>query len=127
MRIMIADDAGFIREILREVYTNAGHEIVAEVSSGPDAVLVALNLRPDLVIMDIVMPGLNGLEAATEITSQDTEIAVAATSSLSTDWIEENAKKAGCFYFLQKPFTKEQLLRVIEMVNIKKGYELKHG
>ena len=127
MRILIADDAGFIRQIIRETAEQAGHQIVAEATTGPDAIEMALEYRPDLVIMDVVLPDLNGLEAATEISSQDSEIMIAAVSSLTTDWIQEQATAAGCFYFFKKPFTKEELLKVFEMCHVIKGSELRHG
>jgi two-component system chemotaxis response regulator CheY len=124
---MIADDAGFIREIISEVYTQAGHEIVAEATNGQDAVLFALETKPDLVIMDIVLPGMNGLEATTQITAKDKNITIVTTSSLANDRIEANSKEAGSFYFIKKPFTKEDLLRVVEMVNQQKERKLKYG
>ena len=127
MRILIADDAGFIRQIIRDAYVEAGHEIVAESSNGPDTILYALEQKPDLAIIDIVLPELNGLEAMTEIKQQCPEIILVATSSLTTDWIENEAKKTGCIYFLRKPFTKEELLRVLEMAHLQKGREIKHG
>ncbi len=124
---MIADDAGFIRQIIRDTYVEAGHEIVAEAANGPDTILFALEQSPDLLIVDIVLPELNGLEAVTEIARQDPQIMMVATSSLTTDWIEEEAIRAGCFYFLRKPFTKDELLRVVEMCSLQKGRALKHG
>ena len=124
---MIADDAGFIRQIVREVYETAGHEVVAEAANGIETVTKALELRPDLLILDIVLPDRNGLEVAVEISSQNQQIVMVATSSLDTEWIEENAKLAGCFHFLKKPFTKEELLQVAKMTALKMEKELKHG
>lgn len=124
---MIADDAGFIRQIIRDAYIDAGHQIVAETATGPETILQALEVKPDLLILDLVLPGLNGLEVATEIAQQDSSIMIVAMSSLNTDWIADDIKKAGCLYFLRKPFTKDELLRVIDMVQMTKGNELKHG
>ncbi len=124
---MIADDAGFIRHIIRDAYTEAGHEIVAEASNGPDAILYALEKQPDLVIMDIVLPGMNGLEAATEISTKNPGIVLVAMSSLITEQIQADAKSAGCIYFLKKPFTKDELIRVVELARLQKGRDLKHG
>jgi two-component system, chemotaxis family, chemotaxis protein CheY len=132
MRILIADDAGFIRDIISEVYLQAGHEIVAEATTGHEAVVYALELKPDLVIMDIVLPEMNGLEATAQITAKDKDINIVTTSSIATEWMQENSKKAGSFYFMKKPFTKDELLRVAEMVNTKliekqKAQKLKYG
>jgi len=124
---MIADDAGFIRQIIRETYEQAGHQIVAETTNGIDTVTKALEFNPDLLILDIVLPDRNGLEVAVDISSQNQDIVMVATSSLDSESIEENAKLAGCFHFLKKPFTKEELLQVAKMTALKMEKELKHG
>jgi YesN/AraC family two-component response regulator len=105
---------------------------VAEATTGHEAVVYALELKPDLVIIDIVLPEMNGLEATAQISAKDKDINIVTTSSIATEWMQENSKKAGSFYFMKKPFTKDELLRVSEMVNTKlvekqKAQKLKYG
>ena len=76
MRILVADDHSLFRDGLTSLLTAAGHEIVGEAEDGHRAVQKALNLRPDLVLMDIHMPGLNGLEALKQIRNQDPSIKI---------------------------------------------------
>ena len=126
MRILVADDAGFIRAILCKVYEDAGHQIVGEATTGPEAIALAMTTRPDIAIIDLVLPELNGLEVAAEISKHSPALTLIALSSLDQPWIADKVKQAGFSDFIRKPFTKEDVLSVLELVYLPKK-EIKHG
>lgn len=113
-RIVIADDESIIRMDLGEMLTNLGYEVVGEGSDGTATVELALRLRPDLVIMDIKMPGMDGITAARELTSQ--RIApVLLLTAYSEQSLVERAKDAGVVAYLVKPFRQAELMPSIEI------------
>lgn len=112
-KILIVDDAAFMRMMLRDILTKAGYEIVGEASNGNDAVKRFKELNPDLVTMDITMPDSNGLEALKEIMSIDASAKVIMCSALGQQAMVIEAIKLGAKDFIVKPFQSE---RVIESV-----------
>jgi YesN/AraC family two-component response regulator len=113
MRVLICDDAGFIRELIKSALSTlhifGGFEVVGEAASGPEALALASELEPDLIFMDLVLPGMNGLQTATEILSEFNQIKIIAMSSLDQKWIVRKALLAGCASFLPKPFERETI------------------
>jgi two-component system, response regulator PdtaR len=113
-RVVIADDESIIRLDLGEMLTNLGYEVVGEGSDGAVAVELAHRLRPDLVIMDIKMPGMDGIAAAQELTRA--RIApVLLLTAYSEQHLVERAKEAGVIAYLVKPFREAELLPSIEI------------
>lgn len=102
MRILVADDHSLFRDGLTSLLTAAGHEIVGEAEDGHRAVQKALNLRPDLVLMDIHMPGLNGLEALKEIRNQDPSIKIVMLTVSDKNEDLMDAIEAGASGYLLK-------------------------
>lgn len=113
IRLIVADDAPFIREIVRQIAQTNAMEVVGEALDGNEAVEMALRLNPDVVLMDIVMPGRSGIEAAREILSKAPHARIVAFSTVDQETMVMKALEAGCCNFLVKPFKAEQLLRVI--------------
>jgi two-component system, response regulator PdtaR len=113
-RVVIADDESIIRLDLGEMLTNLGYEVVGEGSDGAVAVELAQRLRPDLVIMDIKMPGLDGIAAARELT-QARIAPVLLLTAYSEQHLVERAKEAGVVAYLVKPFREAELLPSIEI------------
>lgn len=111
--IMVADDAPFIREIVRSIAERAGHVIVGEAIDGQHAVELALATRPDVILMDIVMPRKSGIEAAAEIMKAIPGSRIVAFTTASEDVLAGRALEAGCRSFLPKPFGTEELLAAI--------------
>lgn len=114
LRILLADDEALIRLDLREMLTEAGHEIVGEAANGQEAVQLAQELHPDIVIMDVKMPVMDGLTAAQQIT--ETEIApVLLLTAYSQQDIVARATEAGVIAYLVKPVREQQLFPAVEV------------
>lgn len=114
LRILLADDEALIRLDLREMLTEAGHEIVGEAANGQEAVQLAQELHPDIVIMDVKMPVMDGLTAAQQIT--EAEIApVLLLTAYSQQDIVARATEAGVIAYLVKPVREQQLFPAVEV------------
>lgn len=114
LRILLADDEALIRLDLREMLTEAGHEIVGEAANGQEAVQLAQELHPDIVVMDVKMPVMDGLTAAQQIT--EAEIApVLLLTAYSQQDIVARATEAGVIAYLVKPVREQQLFPAIEV------------
>lgn len=114
LRILLADDEALIRLDLREMLTEAGHEIVGEAANGQEALQLVQELHPDIVIMDVKMPVMDGLTAAQQIT--ETEIApVLLLTAYSQQDIVARATEAGVIAYLVKPVREQQLFPAIEV------------
>ena len=114
-RILIADDFPALRRGLRAIpETQTGIEVCGEAGDGEEAVEKALALKPDLVVLDITMPKLDGFEAAQKILSASENMPILIFSMNLTPWHVIKAKKIGCRGYLQKTALTESLLRAIE-------------
>ena len=112
--ILIADDLSFMRMIQKEILTERGYTIVGEAADGREAVEKFKNLHPDLVLLDITMPNMNGLEAMRRIFSLDPKAKVIMCSALGQQNLIVEAIKAGVKDFIVKPFKPERILSAIE-------------
>jgi two-component system chemotaxis response regulator CheY len=113
IQVLVADDAPFIREIVRNVVEARGMAIVGEAVDGGEAVALALSLKPDVVLMDIVMPVKSGIDAAREILSKNASIKIVAFSTVDQEAMISRAIDAGCCSYLVKPFSADELVKVI--------------
>jgi len=113
-RILIADDESIILMDLREMLTNLGYLVVGEANDGQSAVNMARELRPDLVVMDIKMPDMDGIEAATVLTAEKIAPVLLLTAYSQQDLVER-AKDAGVVGYLVKPFRESNLAPAIEV------------
>jgi len=113
-RVIIADDESLIRQDLREMLTNLGYLVVGEVGDGRSAVNLARELRPDVVIMDIKMPDMDGIEAAAVLTEERIAPVVLLTAYSQRDLVER-AKEAGVAGYVVKPFHESDLAPAIEV------------
>ena len=111
-RVVIAEDEAIIRLDLKEILTSAGYEVVGESGRGDEAVELVAEHQPDLVILDIKMPGMDGLQAARQITSQHQVAVMLLTAFSQRDLIEE-ARDAGVAAYLVKPFQARELLPAV--------------
>ncbi|MDA8288318.1 MAG: response regulator [Actinomycetota bacterium] len=112
--VVIAEDEAIVRLDLREILEEEGYEVVGETGRGDEAVELARQHQPDLVILDIKMPGMDGLAAAREINTVRTS-AVLVLTAFSQRSLIEQARDAGALAYLVKPFQKEELLPAIEV------------
>ena len=113
-RVLIADDASFMRQMIREIIEPEGYEVVGEATNGIEALELFLALRPDLVTMDIVMPFKSGIEATKEILAHDTSATIVMCSALGQESLVIEAIDAGAADFVVKPFKSEDVRRVVE-------------
>lgn len=112
--VVIAEDEAIVRLDLREILTENGFEVVGETGRGDEAVELAKRHHPDLVILDIKMPGLDGLSAAREINALASSAVLVLTAFSQRNLIEE-ARESGVLAYLVKPFQQEELLPAIEV------------
>jgi two-component system, response regulator PdtaR len=113
-RVIVADDESLIRMDLREMLTNLGYLVVGEVADGRSAVNQARELRPDIVIMDIKMPDMDGIEAA-KILTEERIAPVVLLSAYSQRDLVDRAREAGVTAYLVKPYREEDLTPAIEV------------
>jgi len=113
-RVLIAEDEALIRLDLAEMLTEEGFEVVGQAVDGEQAVVMATELRPDLVILDVKMPKKDGIDAAGEIVAEQIAPVVILTAFSQRDLIER-ARDAGAMAYLVKPFSKADLLPAIEL------------
>jgi two-component system, response regulator PdtaR len=113
-RVVIAEDEALIRLDLKEMLEEEDYEVVGEAGDGETAVKLAVSQRPDLVILDVKMPVLDGLSAAEQIAEQRIAPVVILTAFSQRDLVER-ARDAGAMAYLVKPFTKADLVPAIEM------------
>ena len=113
-RVVVAEDEAIIRLDLVETLREEGFEVVADTGRGDQAVLLVEEHRPDVAILDVKMPGLDGIEAARAITSQR-QCAVVILTAFSQRELVERANEAGAMAFLVKPFRREALVPAVEL------------
>lgn len=112
--IVIAEDEAIIRLDLRELLEEEGYVVVGEAGRGDLAVTLVRELKPDVVILDVKMPGLDGIEAARQITAEGI-CAILMLTAFSQREIVEQARDAGAMAYLVKPFQKADLVPAIEL------------
>ena len=113
-RVLIAEDEALIRLDLRESLIELGYEVVGEAADGAEALRLVQELRPDVAILDVMMPGTDGLTAAREIMS-DRLAAVVILTAYSQRELVEQARDAGAMAYLVKPYQREELVPAIEL------------
>jgi two-component system chemotaxis response regulator CheY len=112
-RVLIVDDAAFMRKMLRDALSGGGHEVVGEASNGNEAVQRFQELRPELTTLDITMPEKDGLQALREILSVDPTARVVMCSALGQESKVLESIKAGAKDFVVKPFQAERVLEAV--------------
>lgn len=113
-KILIVDDAAFMRMMLKDILTKGGHEIVGEAENGKVALDRYKDLSPDLVTMDITMPTVNGIDAVKAIKAYDANARVIMCSAMGQQAMVIEAIQAGARDFVVKPFQKERVLEAVQ-------------
>ena len=116
MKVVIVDDSDFSRSIIRKMLTEESIEIVGEANSAEAALLVIKEKKPNIVITDIVMPEISGIELTEKINQNFNDIAVIVISSLSQEHVVLEAIGAGASDFIAKPIQKQQLIDSLEKI-----------
>jgi response regulator NasT len=114
VRVVIAEDEAIIRLDLKETLEEEGYEVVGETGRGDEAVALVRELSPDIAILDIKMPGLDGLSAAREITKERGAAVLILTAFSQRDLIER-ARDAGALAYLVKPYQRTELIPAVEI------------
>jgi response regulator NasT len=114
IRVVIAEDEAIIRLDLKETLEEEGYEVVGETGRGDEAVQLVKDQQPDLAILDVKMPGMDGLTAAGQITAEKGAAVLILTAFSQRDLIEK-ARDAGALAYLVKPFQKSELIPAVEV------------
>jgi len=116
--VLIVDDSLFMRNILRDILSNASYEVIAEASDGLEAIEQFINHEPDIVILDIAMPEMDGIAALKEIIKEDPQAKVIMCSALGKHGVVMEAVSAGAADFIIKPFQANKVIEALDKLNI---------
>lgn len=115
-RVLVVDDAIFMRAMLKDIFSGAGYEVVGEACHGLEAIERYKELKPDLTTMDVVMPLKNGIEATREILKFDPKAVIVMCSALGQESLVMEAIEAGASDYVRKPPKAEEVLDVAKKV-----------
>ena len=115
-KVLVCDDAIFMRTMISDILTGAGYEVVGEAETGLQAVERYRSLRPDLVTMDIVMPDMGGIDAVREIVKEDANAKILMCSAMGQQALVVEAIQAGAKDFVVKPFQPSRVLEAVQRV-----------
>ncbi len=115
-KILIADDAPFLRDTLKRFLAKGGHEVIAEAENGKIAVEKYVQLKPDIVLMDITMPEMDGIKALKEIIKSDPNAYVIMCCAMGQQAMVVEAIQNGAKDFIVKPFQEERVLEAVAKV-----------
>lgn len=113
-RILIVDDSGYMRQVIRRHLEAKGFEVVGEATDGSEVVAMAQSLKPDLITMDLSMKNLGGIEATKLVKKAVPEAKVIVVSALGESRFIKEAVSAGAHDFIIKPFTEERLISSVK-------------
>lgn len=114
--IMIVDDSIIIRKALKKILINIGHEVIAEVSNGQDAVKEYALMQPELVTMDISMPIMDGISAVKEIVDEYNDAKIVMISAIDQKHLVFEALQSGAKHYIVKPFDEKIVAETISLV-----------
>ena len=115
-KILLVDDAAFMRKVIKDTLSKAGYTDLHEAVDGADAVEKYNSLKPDLVLMDITMPNMDGLEALKAIRAADGSANVVMCSAMGQETMVIDAIKSGAKDFIVKPFKPERILSTVKKI-----------
>ncbi|HOO12553.1 MAG TPA: response regulator [Bacillota bacterium] len=114
--VLIVDDAAFMRMMIKDILSKNGYQVVGEAENGIKAVEKYAELKPDLVIMDITMPEMDGIEAVKKIRAVDPKATIVMCSAMGQQAMVIEAIQAGAKDFIVKPFQPERVLEAVNKV-----------
>lgn len=115
--IMVVDDSPFASKQIKDIVEDNGYEVIGYAKDGEEAIEFYKELKPDIVILDIIMPGLNGLETAEMLKKQDPAVKILMLSSLCDAGTMEEVKSIGVKHLIPKPLEADVLLASLELVS----------
>lgn len=113
-KVLVVDDAAFMRKMLKDILTKDGYEVVGEAANGVEAVEQYKKLKPDLTTMDITMPEMDGLEAVRKIKEIDPGAKVVIVSAMGQQKLVVESLEAGALDFIVKPFQPAKVIKLVE-------------
>jgi len=116
VRVLLVDDSTYIRTVLGSILTEAGFEVAGEAADGEEAIRKYMNLKPDLVLMDVIMEPMNGMEATKAILDKDPEAKILMVTVLEDKDILLDLMKIGAKGYITKPFSKEAIAEKIKEI-----------
>lgn len=119
IEIVIADDAPFIREIVKQVFKDTDVKIIGEACDGEEAVKIAKEKKPQVILMDLVMPKKSGIEATKEIKELLPNTKIIAFTTIDQNSMVLKALEAGCCDYVTKPFKAEDLVKAVRAAAVK--------
>lgn len=99
MKVVVADDSGFIKEMISHFLVSQGHEILGFASNGRETINLCNQLKPDTLFLDLVMPDMNGVDTAIEVLKENPSLKIIICTSLDEPWVEERTRNIGCRHF----------------------------
>ncbi len=115
-KILVVDDAAFMRMMVKDTLTKNGYSDLYEAADGAQAVEMYNEIKPDLVIMDITMPNMDGSEALKAIKSQNPQAQVVMCSAMGQEAMVIDAIKSGAKDFIVKPFKPDRIIKTVEQL-----------
>jgi len=113
-RVLLVDDASFMRMMLKNILVGSGYEVAGEAENGAKAIELYRTIKPDLVIMDIIMPEMGGIDAVREIVKGDPQAKILMCSSMGQQSLVVEAIQAGAKDFIIKPFQPSNVLEAVK-------------
>ncbi len=115
-RILLVDDSTYIRTVLGSIITEAGFEVAGEAADGEEAIRKYMHLKPDLVLMDVIMEPMNGMEATKAILDKDPDAKILMVTVLEDKDILADLARMGAKGYITKPFSKDKIAEKIKEV-----------
>ena len=115
-RILIADDASFMRSSLKYILENAKHEVVGMAKGGQEAIDLYGRLKPDVLTLDILMEGMDGIAALRELRKKYPDAKVIMVTALGQEQFQEDARKLGAAGYIRKPFKMQEVVQELQKV-----------
>jgi two-component system chemotaxis response regulator CheY len=116
IKVLVVDDAAFMRMMLSKILTDNGYQVVGEAANGAEAVEQYEKLKPDIVTMDITMPGVTGLQAVERIIKKDPAAKIVMVSAMGQQSMVVDAIRAGAKDFIVKPFNAERIVEAFRKI-----------
>lgn len=112
--VLVVDDSLFMRKVLRDVLTKGGYSVIGEADSAEEAVKLYKKLKPDIVTMDIILPGKTGIDALKEIKNIDKNAKIVMITALGQQLMVVEAIRAGAKDYITKPFEVEKIIEALK-------------
>ncbi|MBC6990315.1 MULTISPECIES: response regulator [Hymenobacter] len=112
-RILIVDDSFYMRTMLKNMLSDAGYDVVGEAANGQQAVEMAIDTKPDLITLDVILPDNTGLDVLKSIRQEQPDVKVVMCSAVGQEVIVNEALESGATAYIVKPFSEEKVLEIV--------------